>query len=227
MPFLKMPAALRWMWVLCFLLLMMMTVYRIFLLSIFSISSTPKISILLSGLLRDAGVAAFVGLLFMVLSFFRPLHPYRSKKGMLFSFGYFSLVLFLILAIYALDLVSIKTFGQRLSGSKINSLIAGNPRIGAFIGNFPLLAFLVGVVLSGWLWWWILDKLHIGLGMLDRALNKTERIAWYSLSIAIFVTFIWLSKNQTLDYKVPVDLVVGRSLVTALKANPVFSLLFL
>lgn len=227
MPFLKMPAALRWMWVLCLLLLLTMTGYRMFLLSIFSISSTPKISILFSGLLYDAGVAAFAGLVFMAFSFFRPLHPYRSKKGMLFSFGYFSLVLFLILLIYALDLVSIKTFGQRLSGTKIKSLITGNPRKGAFIGNFPILAFVVGLILSGWIWWWLLNKLHIGLGMLDRAINKSERFFWYGLTIAILITSTFFSKKQMLNFEFPSDLSIGRSMISALKVNPIFSLFFL
>jgi hypothetical protein len=227
MPFLKMPAALRWLWVICILLLLMMTGYRVLLVTLFSNFNTPKPTILLTGIVRDAGVIAIIGIVFMTLSSFRLFHPYRSKKGLYMSMGYFSVGLFLILLVYALDLVSIKTFGQRLSGTKFMSLFRGNPRKGEFVGNFPIIYFTVGVILAGWVWWMLIDYLHIWLGMMDRAIEKSQRFLWYSITLIVFATMIWFSIRGTVVYKYPLELSVGRSTESALKVNPIFSLLFL
>jgi hypothetical protein len=227
MPILKMPAALRWLWVICILLLLMMTSYRVFLVLIFSISSSPKMSIIWSGILYDTGVIALIGFLFFVLSFSKKLHPYRSKNGLQFSLVYFSVSLFLILFFYSLDLVSIKTFGQRLSGTKFLSLFKGNPRRIDFLANFPVLAFVVGATLSIWVWWLLIKFLHLRLGIMDRAIRKTQRFGWHSATLIILLFLFWLGRMMIISYEVPGQIIVARSLETALKVNPVLSLLFL
>lgn len=206
-------------------MLVMMTVYRLLLITIFSLSATPKVAITLSGIGRDAGVVAFVGLLFMALTFFPPFHPYKSRKGIWFSFGYFAFFALLLTLIFALDLVSIKTFGQRLNGTKFISLFQGNPRTGSFIGNFPIMPFIIGTTLLIWLWWMVIEWLHTWLGMFSRADEKVVRFFWQGLTVVIYITLIMLSISLTtgLDIK---ELSIGRSLETALKVNPVLTLLF-
>lgn len=222
MQYLKLPAALRWAWVNCLILLLMMTAYRLFLVAIFPTISTSKLTIAFSGIVYDAGVVAFIGTVFMLLTWITPFHPYKSRKGVWFSFGYFSLSVFLLGIFYVLDLVSIKTFGQRLSGSKIISLFQGNPRKGSFFGNFPILAIITGFTLFLWLWWLLIEWLHMKLGMLTRAEEKSVRLLWYGLTFSIFFFIMFYSVSETIATPVK-DLSVGRSKSTSLKVNPVLT----
>lgn len=227
MSFLKMPTALRWIWVNCIILLLLMIGYRFFLIYLFATESTPKISILLFGMIYDAGTIGFVGILAVLLTIFKQLHPYRSKKGFQFFLIFFSVTLFSILLIHAMDLVSIKTFGQRLSGSKIGILFRGNPKLKTYLRNFPIFSFIVGVVLTQWVWWIVINWLHLNLGILDRAINKVTRYTWFSVSCLIFTIFICLGIVLILKYNFPEDIIIGQSINTSLKINPFFGLIFL
>lgn len=144
---------------------------------------------------------------------------------MRFSFIYFSFFALLLIFIFALDLVSIKTFGQRLSGTKFISLFHGNPKTNIFIGNFPIMPFVIGAILLLWNWWIVLDWLHSRLGMFTRADEKVVRFFWQGLSAILFFLLIMLSIYNTKSLELK-DLSVGRTPETSLKANPVMTLLF-
>lgn len=224
MQFLKLPAGLRWSWVNCLIILIMMTVYRIILVTIFSVGSTPKLYIITKGIANDAGVAALVGLVFMGLTLVPQLHPYRSTRGMHFSFLYFSSAAFMLAVVFALDLVFIKTFGQRIFGVKFLTLFSGNPRSRLFATTFPYIPFIVGTTLMLWLWWLLVKWLHTFLGVFERAEVKMVRFTWYGLSLVIFVLLIWNSFTSVKNLK-PHDLRIGTAPTTALQVNPVVTLL--
>lgn len=227
MPFLKMPAALRLLFAVVVLLLLMMSVYRGMLLLLFSVETTPKALLFFTGMLVDAGVAAAAGLLFLALSFYKWFHPYRSKTGFYFFLGYFTVVLLVILLVYAVDLVFIKTTGGRLWGSGLAALFTNSKFSHAFLANIPVLALSVGCVLGCWVFWKVLDRLHILLGVLEREQKKMARIGWYVGTVLFFSVCIGYSLHFTQRYTNPEKLNTGNYFNQAITTNPVVNIMML
>jgi hypothetical protein len=141
------------------------------------------------------------------------------------SIGYFLFVALFLALVYGLDLVFMKTFGQRIFGAKFFALFQGHPKAGAFRQNFPLLPFMVATILMLWIWWLLIDWLYNFLGSMDRAERTVYRRSWQAIAITLHLGLIFLAIAMISGY-VPRQLSVAKSQATALADNPVISLFF-
>ena len=225
MQFFRLPAGLRWTWANFLVIFLVMTLYRLIMVKIFALNSTPVFSVIAKGLVMDLGAISIFALIFLFATWFNKVHPYKSQRGMYISVGYFMLVAFLMALIYGLDLVFMKTFGQRLFGTKFFALFQGHPKAGAFRGNFPFFPFIVATLLMLWVWWLLIVWLYNFLGSMDRAERTAIRYSWQAIAVVIHLAFIFISIAMVSGF-LPKDLSIGKAPATALADNPVLSLFF-
>jgi hypothetical protein len=202
-----------------------MSLYRLLLIKLFAPSTLKIGGVLIEGIIMDLGALSFFAIPFIIATWINKLHPYKSRAGVIISIGYFLFVAFILALIYAIDLVSIKTFGQRLVGAKFFALFNGHPKAAIFKSNFPFIPFIIITVLIMWVWWWLIDWLHTYLGTLDRAERTRHRYIWQAIAIGLHVSLISISVGIILKY-IPKNLTIGKFPASALSNNPVLSLLF-
>ncbi len=225
MRFLKLPATLRWGLVNCLLLWVMMTVYRLVLTSLLTEGVEFNFDVIGHGILLDFGAISIPGVLYILCSFIPNLHPYKSKRGMLFGFIFFCFFGFLFAIVYGLDLVCIKMFSSRISGLTFMGIMENPAASKAFRKNIPYLALVTGVSMLVWIWWLVIEWLHRTLGVIVRAEEKILRLFWQSLALLVFCLGFLKSGVYT-DFLPDNSILTNENLKAALTANPVLTLLF-
>jgi hypothetical protein len=225
MKFFRLPAGLRWTWANFLVILIAMTAYRLLLVKIFALGSTPVASVIAKGLVMDLGALSIFALIFIFATWFHRLHPYRSRRGKYLSLGYFLFVAFLLAFIYGFDLVFIKTFGQRIIGTEFMAVFNDYTQAVALRANFPMVPFFVANLVMLWVWWLLLERLYNFLGSMDRPEHKVYRYTWQVIAMVLHLAFIFISINIIAGYN-PMEFIIGKSPDTALADNPVLSLFF-
>lgn len=174
----KLPATLRWAMVNCLLIWTAMSLYRAFLLGIFHGKVVYKISVLLQGMLIDGGVVCYLLALFMLLSLYPPLHPYKTKSGKAFGYFYFIFWMMIISLSFSMDIIFIKAIQYRVYGSKLVHLLSDEIEAGLFFRSITLMPVVVVSILVVWVWILVIRWLHSYLGRMKRIHNKTKKITW-------------------------------------------------
>jgi hypothetical protein len=225
MRFFKLPATLRLGLVNCLLIWVMMSVYRLVLMSLLTENVFKHLDVLWKGLLLDFGAISIPGSLFILFSYIPALHPYKSKKGMYFGLIFFSFFGMLFALIYGLDLVFIKILSSRISGETIGLVLSSPDTAKAFRKNVPYFALTTGVTLLVWVWWILIDWLYKALGAFARAEEKIVRLFWQSFCLLVFL--IGIIKAGEYTSVLPNDAIfTNESLKESLSVNPVITLIF-
>ena len=225
MRFLKLPATLRWSLVNFLIIWIMMSVYRVILVSLVTDGVASQILSLIKGIWADFGAVSLVGLPFILLSQIRAFHPYKSRIGRYFGLLYFVVISLLFSLVYGLDLVFIKVLSTRISGETFGA-ISDNPALGkAFRRNIPYFALFTAVTLLVWVWWLIIEWLYKRLGIIGRADEKVVRLFWQSLFILLF--FIGAINNVETTRNLGDSAInTDGNIKGAFAFNPVLTLLF-
>lgn len=225
MRFFKLPATLRWVLVNCMLLWIMMTVYRMVLTSLLTDGVISNLLVIGQGALLDFGVIAIPGILYTLCSLIPYLHPYKSRRGILFGLIFFCFFGFVFAIVYGLDLLCIKMLSSRISGKTLQAIMENPTTSMAFRKGIPYMALITGVTLLVWVWWLLIEWLHKTLGAFVRAEEKSLRLFWQSLVLLVFCLGFLKAAAYT-DFLPDAAILTNSNLQMALTANPVLTLLF-
>lgn len=221
----KLPSTLRWAVVNCLLIWIAMSLYRGFLLGVFHGKIFSKLSVLFQGMLIDAGLVCYLLVLFILLTLYSPLHPYKTKTGKAFGYIYFTFWMVLISIAFAMDIIFLKAIQYRAYGSKLAHLLTDQIEAEAFLRTISLLPLVLVSVLIVWVWALLIRWLHGYLGRMARIHNKSIRHNYQGAviiggSLVVIITII-----ATLPLT-PSDLNIKAVPWKAFTTNPLLNLFF-
>jgi hypothetical protein len=224
MTFLRLPSTLRWVLVASFIMLIVMTLYRLVLILVFDAETTQEVMIMLAGLVQDAGIVSIIGMGALALGWIPGCHPYKSKRGKAVLLSYFSLTAMLLSIIYIFDLIFLRSLDARVSSDVFLLFSDGSKKAILLIKrNLNIVPILLVVVFVGWMWWLLLSWLLNFLGMMDRSRQKSVRIRWQGITVSVFTIFIITSLVSPRDVTKK-DLNMEKIGTRALIWNPVQTL---
>lgn len=221
----KLPSTLRWAMVNCLLLWIAMSLYRGFMVGIFHGKIFSKLSVIFQGMLIDAGVVAYFLALFVLLSFYTPFHPYKTKTGKAFGYIYFTFWMLFISVAFAMDLIFLKAVQFRAYGSKVVHLLSDEIEAEAFFRSVSLMPVVLITVLIVWIWALLIRWLHGYLGRMSRIHTKSKRLTWQG-GVIIAGSLIAIITIVSALQITPQDLDIKTVPEKAFTTNPLLNLFF-
>ena len=147
----RIPRFARWLLYNSLFFLILMFILRIVLWQTMmkeGLAHSSMSQILILGFRYDARIIAIVGILLLVLSFIKPLHPFESKAGKKVSFFLWGLATFLLCFFYAVDFANYAYLSQRLNASLMNYMEDTAISLGMIWQSYHIIYILLGIVVS-------------------------------------------------------------------------------
>lgn len=197
MSLLKFPSSVRWIWIACLIITIVMSLYRLVLLLIFGDAwkGFTKSGIMLKGFLNDAGVVAGMGLLVFLVGLIPPLHLYKHRVGKRIGIVLFVLFGLVCMLVNMLDLLYLRDFERRPIAADFTNLFSlEQERMPEFSGKLPVIPLTIAIGIASWLWWMLLDWMHGRLGSFGRAKEKKVRYTWQvvtAIGFTLLLSFSW------------------------------------
>ena len=146
------PRLIRWIFSVMLSLMLLMTLYRLFFFFHYKADIRPfSGSTFLMGLRFDARFVAIFGLVVLLFSAIKPLHPFKNKAAQKFWVVFISLIFLIMMIFYGADFYHYDYLKQRLNASALNFLVDTNISANMMWESYPILkinfAFLIALVI--------------------------------------------------------------------------------
>lgn len=222
MTFFKFPSSVRWIWIACLILTIVMSLYRIALLFLFGDAwkGLAKAGIVVKGFFNDAGVVCGFGLLVFLVGLIPSLHLYKHRKGKRTAIVLFVLFGLVSMALNLIDLLYLRDFERRPVAPDFAAIFSMDEAISPeFSGKLPMIPLLIAMGVVSWMWWLLLNWLHGVLGGYGRAKERKVRYTWQGITVAVFLLLFSFSAYQALS-RPGHGLLEGRNSYATLTYNP-------
>jgi len=183
----RIPRFARWLLYNSLFFLILMFVLRIVLWQTMmkeGLAHSNMLQIFILGFRYDARIVAIVGILLLVLSFIKPLHPFESKAGKKVSFFIWGLASFLLCFFYAVDFANYAYLSQRLNASLMNYMEDTAISLEMIWQSYHVIYILLGIAVSFLLINWFVRTTYKRIADERYIKNKKAQSIW---SIVLFL----------------------------------------
>ncbi len=190
------PKRLQWILQMLFILLLLMTAYRLMFYFHYRPVNKPfSGKTFLLGLRFDARVIALTGLLILIISSFNFLNPFRKRKAVYFWNAFITLLFFIILMMYAVDFYHYDYLQQRLNASVLNFLEDSAISSKMVWETYPVVKMAFGIALT------LFFILFVHNRFLKKKINKQTDVAkrprlFFAGTIFVFAVMIFGKLDQ-------------------------------
>ena len=147
----RIPRFARWLLYNSFFFLFIMFVLRIVLWQTMikeGLPHTGLFKVFILGFRYDARIVAIVGLLLLIISFIKSIHPFETKRGKRISLFIWGLVSFLLCFFYAVDFANYGYLSQRLNASLLNYMEDTAISLSMVWQSYHVVYILFGILIS-------------------------------------------------------------------------------
>jgi len=177
----QIPRFARWLIYNSLFFLIIMTILRYVLWQTMIKSNLPHTSVeqvFFLGFRYDAKMVSIVGLLLLLLSFIKPLHPFTTKAGKIISFAVWSAATIMLCFFYAIDFANYAYLSQRLNASLLNYLDDASISMGMVWQSYHVVTILFGILLSVLLILFFISRTYQSIKKKQYQKNKKAQIVW-------------------------------------------------
>ncbi len=190
----QIPRFAKWLLYNTFFFLIIMTALRLLLWQTMIKTYLPHTGlgqIFFLGFRFDAKMVGILALLFLIISFIKPIHPFETKAGKILSFILWGVASLMLCFFYAIDFANYAYLSQRLNASLLNYLDDASISMSMVWQSYHVIYILITILLSFILIILFVNKTYNYIKDKKYIRNKVAQTIWsivllLVLSLAVF-----------------------------------------